>query len=146
MSIFSEPGFIEFGPDSEYELPPYYRILEIAREEMERHYPDFPLQRCSISARLVSMVTGLEEVAGWYSPLCDSIDHAWNRDLQQGWVYDITNDQFKKHDRKITVLKRCGRMMWKSGYLTREQKEAEFEEEATLVSKVLYRYLTEGLV
>ncbi|MDD5192495.1 MAG: hypothetical protein PHH54_06450 [Candidatus Nanoarchaeia archaeon] len=76
-------------------LEPYLEQLIVARKVLQEEIWDFPKNSCEMAAKVVSQVTGLEEVAGncEYDSKCY---HSWNFDPERGLFLCITLNQYKE--------------------------------------------------
>ena len=72
------------------------RFFESQCSDFKSRRRGFPKGYCHVTAGVVSHVTGLEAVAGLYSPHRSLVsqDHGWNFDRQKRLYVDLTGDQF----------------------------------------------------
>lgn len=83
---------------------PYYDELVQCRAFLEQKHDSFPDDYCQQSSKLISFVTGIEEVAGHYRFGSGYLWHAWSYDSNTNLHVDLTMDQFSSYNDKITLL------------------------------------------
>jgi len=83
----------------------YFEELVKIRNFLEDNLINFPVNRCSETARIIKNLVGLEEIAGYYIIKTGLIlSHSWNYDKKNNFYVDLTHDQFGKFDYKIGIF------------------------------------------
>lgn len=115
--------------------PPYMPKLEKIVELFEKTDENFPYSSCIQAARVVHLLTGLEEVGGTkpsHSPF-----HACNYDPKRDIYIDITAGQFSDSKDKILVFREDFSIFYPSEEHTKIQKEYDSPEMRRTVNKVM---------
>jgi len=95
--------------------------LKVIREELEAQIDGFPINACHVTTRIVSKLTGFEEVGGVYLP--SKLFHAWNYDPVKKVYVDLSMDQFRDCTDRIVVLSMNNYLLKKTDSGTKLQRK-----------------------
>ncbi len=127
------------------QLPYYQKLIQIRRalELYSSPFPyRFPNEHCTSAARVVSLITGLEEIAGNYTARLFMGErlhspHSWNLDKKSDLYVDLTQDQFLLTLPGIVILPRATGILEQTEERTRGQRS--IEDSFLRIDKILKR-------
>lgn len=111
---------------------PYYKQLLAIREIFEQTSTRFPLKGCQNASKAISVLIGLEEVAGFYYFEKHNDWHSWNYDKKRGLYIDITADQYPNTKEKIIITSNKDPKYKKTNSRTLEHKKQNIDLEIIL--------------
>ena len=112
----------------------YIEQVERIREIFEREIKGFPVAHCSDAARVVHILTGLQEVGG--IRVGYDIFNACNYDPGRKLYVDITADQFPNCSEKVSVFNDFF-VFSQREYFTEIQRTCHSEKMRSLVGRVI---------